>query len=114
MFDKKTLTTLNKLYTNNIINKLDSAVISSGKEANVYYTTSGETNEEYAVKIYKTMTMTFKEREEYISGEFRFKDKSKNKRTNAHKLIAAWAEKEIRNLKRIAKVQGIKVPKVIQ
>ena len=49
-------------------------MISSGKEANVYYTRSVETDEEYAVKIYKTMTMTFKEREEYISGEFRFKD----------------------------------------
>ena len=59
------------------------------------------------------MTMVFKDREEYISGEYRFKDKSKNKRTNAHKLIAAWAEKEIRNLKRIAKVKGIRVPKAI-
>lgn len=46
--------------------------------------------------------MAFKDREEYISGEFRFRDKGKSKRTNPHKLIAAWAEKEIRNLKRIS------------
>lgn len=111
VFDKKTLKNLNSLYINEIIQKIHSDIISTGKEANVYYTKS-LSSKELAVKIYKTMVTNFKDREEYISGEFRFRKRSKNTRTNPHKLIKVWAEKEFRNLKRIQQV-GIKCPEPI-
>ena len=112
VFDKKTLKNLNKFYINEIIEKINSDVISTGKEANVYYTRGFIDKKELAVKIYKTMVTNFKDREEYISGEFRFRKRSKNTRTNPHKLIKVWAEKEFRNLKRIQQV-GIKCPEPI-
>lgn len=103
MFDKITLDTLNKFYTNEILTKIESEVVSTGKEANVYISYSPDKTKKYAVKIYKTMVMAFKDREEYITGEYRFRDRGKNQRTNPHKLIKVWAEKEYRNLKRLAK-----------
>ena len=45
--------------------------ISTGKEANVYHATSKEGN--FAVKIYKTSILVFKDRERYVTGEFRFR-----------------------------------------
>ncbi len=49
---------MNKLYLNHFIEKLESSLISTGKEANVYYAIScGEVKREYAVKIYKTMVL---------------------------------------------------------
>ena len=57
------------------------------------------------------MVLAFKDREEYITGEYWFRDWGKNQRTNPHKLIKVWAEKEYRNLKRLEK-QGIKCPQV--
>ena len=58
MFDKKTLKNLNKLYLNHFIEKLESCLISTGKEANVYYAIScGENPRVLAVKIYKTMVI---------------------------------------------------------
>lgn len=56
---------------NNLINKIDTFVIFSGKEANIYHTTDFiDPTKECAVKIYKTMILSFKEREQYITGEF--------------------------------------------
>mgnify|MGYP002346282200 FL=1 len=56
---------------NNLINKIDTFVIFSGKEANIYHTTDFiDPKKECAVKIYKTMILSFKEREQYITGEF--------------------------------------------
>lgn len=100
VFDRRTLSTLNKLYKNSLITPI-SYCLSTGKEANVYHSTSIDGIAEYAVKIYKTMMLSFKDREEYISGEFRFRRRGKQTRTNPHKLIKVWAEKEFRNLKRI-------------
>lgn len=47
--------------------------ISSGKEANVYYSNNNKTHKELAIKIYRVETMVFKDRDEYIMGERRFK-----------------------------------------
>lgn len=52
-----------------------------------------------AVKIYKTSILVFKDRERYVAGEYRFKG-GFNKR-NPRKMVAMWAEKEMRNLKRL-------------
>ena len=42
----------------------------AGKEANVYHGTDYTTS--LAVKIYKTSILTFKDRERYVAGEYRF------------------------------------------
>lgn len=81
--------------------------ISTGKEANVYHGQKASTGEEFAVKIFKTSILVFKDRDRYISGEFRFRNGyGKN---NPRKMVAAWAEKELRNLKRI-NLAGIPSP----
>jgi len=80
--------------------------ISTGKEANVYYATGP--NQELAIKIYKTSILIFKDRERYISGEFRFRHGYCKK--NPRKMVAVWAEKEVRNLKRVI-LAGINCPK---
>lgn len=101
--------------------------ISAGKEANVYYAPAGEASEEkgdFAIKIYKVETMVFRDREDYILGEFRFRKGSVfsvelnlifvgHCRTNPRKLIKLWAEKEFRNLKRMLEV-GLPVPTPIK
>lgn len=84
--------------------------ISTGKEANVYYakgTGGSGDNKELAVKIYKTSILIFKDRDRYISGEFRFRHGYC--RSNPRKMVALWAEKEVRNLKRL-NLSGIKSP----
>ena len=72
--------------------------ISTGKEANVYHAFTPQ-GTELAIKIYKTSILIFKDREKYIDGEFRFRRAPS--RCNPRKLIKIWAEKEMRNLKRI-------------
>lgn len=111
VFDRKTLSILNKFVVNNIFTQLDEC-ISTGKEAVVFNATNPTGERNYAVKVYKTMVMDFKDREEYISGEYRFRHKGKNKRTNPHKLIRDWAEKEFRNYKRLT-TAGINCPKAL-
>lgn len=103
--DPKTMYRLEKL-----INKGDleyyEGCISTGKEANVYYG-KGFENKHLAIKIYKTSVLVFKDRERYISGEFRFRHGYC--KSNPRKMVAIWAEKEVRNLKRI-QIAGIKAP----
>lgn len=72
-------------------------VISTGKEANVYHcmTPSGRG----ALKVYKTSILVFRDRMKYLIGEHRFRT-SKNTK-NPRKMVAWWAEKELRNLKRL-------------
>lgn len=72
--------------------------VSTGKEANVYHA-KGPENKELAIKIYKTSILIFKDRERYISGEFRFRHGYC--KGNPRKMVAVWAEKEVRNLKRL-------------
>ncbi len=55
-----------------------SGCLSTGKEANVYYA-RGSMDEngsakEYAVKIFKTSILVFKDRDKYVSGEYRFRN----------------------------------------
>lgn len=62
--------------------------------------------EHIAIKIYKTSILTFKDRDRYVTGEFRFRNGySKNPR----KMVQVWAEKEVRNLKRMRSA-GIPCP----
>lgn len=80
--------------------------ISTGKEANVYHAES-ESGIHYAIKIYKSTILTFKARDKYVAGEFRFRHGYCKK--NPRKMVQMWAEKEMRNLKRLL-VAGISCP----
>jgi len=97
VIDKKTERLFKKWHDNGVISRVNGC-ISAGKEANVYHAETPD-GTELAIKIYKVETMVFREREDYIEGEFRFR--RGYCRSSPYKLIKVWAEKEFRNLKRI-------------
>ena len=69
VLDPRTRLILFKLLSNGFLNKIDGC-LSTGKEANVYYASS-PSGAEYAVKVYKTSILVFKDRDKYVSGEHR-------------------------------------------
>lgn len=98
VLDPRTIGFIVKLIKKGTITKINGC-ISTGKEANVYHATNEETGKEYAVKIYKTSILVFRDRERYVDGEFRFRNS--RSQHNPRKMIKIWAEKEFRNLKRL-------------
>lgn len=68
--DPRTRMILFKMINNNIISKIEGCV-STGKEANVYHALSN--TGEKAIKIYKTSILVFKDRDRYVTGEYRFR-----------------------------------------
>ncbi|CAI8502855.1 unnamed protein product [Hanseniaspora opuntiae] len=117
VLDQRTLKFVNKLIYAGVIQQLNGC-LSTGKEANVYHAFEGDLlqpdvalKKQYAVKIYKTSILIFKDRERYINGEFRFRNNKSQH--NPRKLIKIWAEKEFRNLKRIYSHPFILCPKPI-
>lgn len=109
VLDPRTLGFLSKFFKNGTITRIDGC-ISTGKEANVYHAENETTGKEFAVKIYKTSILVFKDRERYVDGEFRFRG-TKNQ-SNPRKMVRTWAEKEYRNLKRLYS-SGIPSPQPI-
>lgn len=105
VLDPRTRMILFKLLNAGVIASIHGCV-STGKEANVYhaFTPSGG---EVAIKVYKTSILVFKDRDRYVSGEFRFKQGYS--KSNPRKMVKLWAEKEMRNLKRLA-AAGLPVP----
>lgn len=76
--DPRTRMILFKLLNKGVVCQVNGC-ISTGKEANVYHATSGsafqtETGEprHFAIKIYKTSILVFKDRDKYVSGEYRY------------------------------------------
>ncbi|MCW4005735.1 MAG: serine protein kinase RIO [Candidatus Bathyarchaeota archaeon] len=107
VFDQATRLVLYRLLNKGILYEVN-GVISSGKEARVYWgkTQSGE---DLAVKIYLTSSAEFKKgMAMYIEGDKRFKGVKKDTRS----LIYTWAQKEFRNLEE-AQAAKIRVPKPI-
>lgn len=96
---------INKLTANKTFSNFGGC-IATGKEANVYDAYDA-TNKHYAVKIFKTSILIFKDRERYVCGEFRFR--RCRCKGNPRRMVKMWAEKEFRNLKRINGT-SIKVP----
>ena len=88
--------------------------LSTGKEANVYHAISYDDDEAIsqhrAIKVYKTSILVFKDRDKYVTGEFRFRQ-GYNK-SNNRAMVKLWAEKEMRNLRRIY-AAGIPCPEPI-
>ncbi|AJT93039.1 Rio1p [Saccharomyces cerevisiae YJM1273] len=131
VLDPRTMRFLKSMVTRGVIADLNGC-LSTGKEANVYHAFAGtgkapvideETGQyevletdgsraEYAIKIYKTSILVFKDRERYVDGEFRFRNS--RSQHNPRKMIKIWAEKEFRNLKRIYQSGVIPAPKPIE
>ena len=107
VLDPRTRLVLYKLLSRRFLDEINGC-ISTGKEANVYHATSKEGD--LAVKIYKTSILVFKDRERYVTGEFRFR--SGYNKHNPRKMVKLWAEKEMRNLTRLY-ANGICCPKPV-
>mmetsp|Transcript_11478 Transcript_11478/g.18732 ORF Transcript_11478/g.18732 Transcript_11478/m.18732 type:complete len:537 (-) Transcript_11478:120-1730(-) len=105
VMDPRTRMILFKLLNSKYLSEINGC-LSTGKEANVYYAKGGN-GEEYAVKIFKTSILVFKDRDRYVSGEYRFRHGYC--KSNPRKMVRTWAEKEMRNLKRLT-VAGIPCP----
>ncbi|TKR93297.1 hypothetical protein L596_007780 [Steinernema carpocapsae] len=105
VLDPRTRLVLFRLLQRGTLESVDGC-ISTGKEANVYHATNGE--QSLAVKVYKTSILTFKDRDRYVTGEFRYRNGYC--KHNPRKMVATWAEKEMRNLLRMHQA-GMNVPK---
>ncbi|XP_034411766.1 serine/threonine-protein kinase RIO1 isoform X2 [Cyclopterus lumpus] len=105
VLDPRTRMILFKMLSRGVICEINGC-ISTGKEANVYHasTSAGESR---AIKIYKTSILLFKDRDKYVSGEFRFRHGYC--KGNPRKMVRTWAEKEMRNLIRL-QTAGIPSP----
>jgi RIO kinase 1 len=106
VMDPRTRMILYKLVNSGFLKEINGCV-STGKEANVYYAVSGD-GSPAALKVFKTSILVFKDRDQYVSGEFRFQNYCKS---NPRKMVRTWAEKEARNLTRLANA-GIHAPRV--
>lgn len=114
VLDPRTRMILLQMINRNIVAEVNGC-ISTGKEANVYHATALSGDEsgltiQRAIKIYKTSILVFKDRDKYVTGEHRFRQ-GYNKSSN-RAMVKVWAEKEMRNLKRIH-AAGIPSPDAI-
>lgn len=112
--DPKTRLLLFKLVNADILDSI-AGVISTGKEATIFYAAGGKTQEilvprECVAKVYKTTLNEFKTREKYIAEDYRFKDRFKH--LNPQKIVRLWAEKEMHNLMKMRKFE-IPCPDVV-
>ncbi|GAC94686.1 protein kinase [Pseudozyma hubeiensis SY62] len=112
VLDPRTMLILYKMVNRGLLESVNGC-ISTGKEANVYHATTAATAESpsekgsLALKIYKTSILVFKDRDRYVSGEFRFRHGYA--KHNPRKMVRLWAEKEARNLKRMVSA-GLRAP----
>lgn len=114
VLDPRTRMILLQMINRNIVSEVNGC-LSTGKEANVYHALSAPSNVDAetaapidrAIKVYKTSILVFKDRDKYVSGEYRFRQ-GYNKGNN-RAMVKVWAEKEMRNLKRIY-TSGIPCP----
>lgn len=109
VLDPRTMMVLSKFLKRGLFEEIHGC-ISTGKEANVYYATAPG-GLERAVKVYKTSILVFKDRSRYVEGEYRFRHGYC--KSNPRKMVAQWAEKEMRNLKRL-RAAGVKCPEVVE
>ncbi|RAH59937.1 serine/threonine-protein kinase RIO1 [Aspergillus piperis CBS 112811] len=113
VLDPRTRMILLQMINREIVSEIHGC-LSTGKEANVYYSISYPDNEETplhrAIKVYKTSILVFKDRDKYVTGEFRFRQGYS--KSNNRAMVKLWAEKEMRNLRRIY-AAGIPCPEPI-
>ncbi|KAL6304334.1 RIO1 family-domain-containing protein [Sparassis latifolia] len=109
VLDPRTRIILFKMIGRGLIFEINGCV-STGKEANVYHALTLE-RRHIALKIYKTSILVFKDRDKYVTGEYRFR--RGYSRHNPRKMVRIWAEKEMRNLKRL-RTAGICCPEPVE
>lgn len=118
VLDPRTRMILLQMINRNVVSEVNGC-LSTGKEANVYHALSAPLEEglgdsdgppHRAIKVYKTSILVFKDRDKYVTGEYRFRQ-GYNK-SNNRAMVKVWAEKEMRNLKRIY-ASGIPCPEPI-
>lgn len=107
VFDKATVLTLDKLIRKGVIKRFV-GIISTGKEANVYYV-KGPEDSDLAVKIFRTHSEFRKYALPYIVGDQRFKVRRKDARS----ITFLWTLKEFKNLK-LAESCEVRVPSPIE
>lgn len=103
----------------NLILKRVNGVVSIGKEAVILHA-EGEPNSELkiqipencAIKVFKTTVSEYRNRDQYIKDDIRFKSRIGSKQTN-RKFVHLWAEKEMANLMRL-KNAGVPCPNVVK
>jgi RIO kinase 1 len=109
VLDPRTRIILFKMIGRGLIQEVNGCV-STGKEAKVYHALT-PASMHLALKIYKTSILVFKDRDRYVSGEYRFRRGYNRK--NPRKMVRLWAEKEMRNLKRL-RAAGIPCPEPLE
>ena len=119
VLDPRTRMILLQMINRNILSEVHGC-LSTGKEANVYHALSMPQEEgsegavaplHRAIKVYKTSILVFKDRDKYVTGEYRFKQGYS--KSNNRAMVKVWAEKEMRNLRRIFS-SGIPCPAPVQ
>ncbi len=118
VLDPRTRMILLQMINRNIVSEVNGC-LSTGKEANVYHAFSAYQEEgseaavapvHRAIKVYKTSILVFKDRDKYVTGEYRFRQGYS--KSNNRAMVKVWAEKEMRNLKRIH-ASGIPCPEPV-
>ena len=107
VLDPRTRLLLFKLLNAGTLSSINGCV-STGKEANVYHAEGKDG--EYAIKVYKTSILIFKDRDRYVTGEFRWRHGYC--KSNPRKMVRMWAEKEMRNYRRLA-AAGVPCPEAL-
>ncbi len=112
--DPRTRLILFKFVNADLIDSIG-GIVSTGKEATIFYAPGGKTQEvlvpkELAIKVFKTTLNEFKTREKYIADDYRFKDRFKH--LNPQKIVRLWAEKEMHNLMKMRRFE-IRCPDVV-
>ena len=119
VMDPRTRMILLQMINRNIVSEVNGC-LSTGKEANVYHAVSIPQEDDLeaavaplhrAIKVYKTSILVFKDRDKYVTGEYRFRQGYS--KSNNRAMVKVWAEKEMRNLKRIH-TSGIPCPEPVQ
>ncbi len=118
VLDPRTRMILLQMINRNVVSEVNGC-LSTGKEANVYHAlsisqegTEGAVSPLHrAIKVYKTSILVFKDRDKYVTGEYRFRQGYS--KSNNRAMVKVWAEKEMRNLKRIH-ASGIPCPEPVQ
>ena len=118
VLDPRTRMILLQMINRNVVSEVNGC-LSTGKEANVYHAFSVPQDEgseaavaplQRAIKVYKTSILVFKDRDKYVTGEFRFRQGYSKSSNRA--MVKVWAEKEMRNLRRIF-AAGIPCPEPV-
>jgi RIO kinase 1 len=114
VLDPRTRMILLQMINRGIVSEVNGC-LSTGKEANVYGAMSTPSEEDAhpqhrAIKVYKTSILVFKDRDRYVTGEYRFRN-GYNKGNN-RAMVKVWAEKEMRNLRRLY-AAGIPCPEPV-